>query len=160
MTYRFESIGLIHTPFREAAGMPIQPRYARGVAGTIEVFEPFREGLAGLDGFSHIHVLYAFHRSAGYDLTVTPYLDQAPHGLFATRAPRRVNPIGLSVVRLVRVEGAFLHVEDVDMLDGTPLLDIKPFNPTIDNRTGCRVGWMKGKTSGKAKVLSDDRFAK
>jgi len=151
-------IGLIHSPFTEPEGMPIQPAGASGVKGTVEVFEEYRAGLKDLDGFSHIILLYRFHRSHGFNLQVVPFLDSEPRGLFATRAPKRPNPIGLSVVRLDRIEAGVLHVENVDILDGTPLLDIKPYVPEFDAQAEVRTGWLEkaGKTVSDRK--SDDRF--
>jgi len=157
MSVVLEPIGVIHSPFREPVGMPIQPRFATGVEGEAEIFDEFAEGLADLAGFSHLHLIYHLHRAGGYSLVVTPYLDDVPRGLFATRAPRRPNPLGLSVVRLVRVAGNRLTLAELDVVDGTPLLDIKPFNPAIDNRTGCRVGWMEGRVEGGGGI-ADDRF--
>ena len=152
----YRPIGVIHTPFTEREGMPIQPSRGRGVAGTIEVFPEFAEGLADLDGFSHIVLLYHLHRSRGFDLRVTPFLDTHLRGLFATRAPRRPNPIGLSVVRLIGVEDNRISVQDLDILDGTPLLDIKPYVPDFDRHTECRVGWLE-KVRG-CEAVSDSRF--
>jgi tRNA-Thr(GGU) m(6)t(6)A37 methyltransferase TsaA len=151
-------IGIIHTPFTELEGMPIQPAGAIGVKGTVEVFEKFRAGLQDVGGFSHIILLYLFHRSEGFSLKVIPFLDNQLRGLFATRAPKRPNPIGLSVVRLDRIENHVLHILDVDILDGTPLLDIKPYVPEFDCRKDVRTGWF-GQAKGKASTLkSDDRF--
>jgi len=158
--FRFRSIGTIRTPFAERAGMPIQPVGAGGAEGSVEVEEAYRDGLADLDGFSHIILLYAFDRSQGHELSVTPFRDTVPRGVFATRAPRRPNPIGMSIVRLLSVEGTTLRIADVDVLDGTPLLDIKPFNPAIDHRAGCRVGWMEGRFEARNELVSDDRFAR
>jgi tRNA (adenine37-N6)-methyltransferase len=158
MKREWKPIGVIRTPFADRAGMPIQPSQSGGVEGTVEVLEAYREGLSDLDGFSHIVLLYVFDRSEGYELAVTPFRDTVKRGLFATRAPRRPNPIGLSVVRLLSVDGGTLSVADVDTLDGTPLLDIKPFNPAIDHREGCRVGWMEGRFEKGRALLSDDRF--
>ena len=155
----YAPIGVIHTPFAEPAGMPIQPAGAAGVRGTVEVFEEFRAGLADLDGFSHLILLYHFHRSAGFDLKATPFLDAQPRGLFATRAPRRPNPIGLSVVALEKVDGNVLHVQNVDMLDGTPLLDIKPYVPQFDAAQDVRTGWIAKSGDAVADKRSDDRFA-
>jgi tRNA-Thr(GGU) m(6)t(6)A37 methyltransferase TsaA len=151
-------IGIVHTPFRQLEGMPIQPAGAVGVTGTVEVFEEFRAGLKDLDGFSHIILIYVFHRSQGFNLEVVPFLDTQPRGLFATRAPRRPNPIGLSTVQLDRIENGHLLVRNVDMLDGTPLLDIKPYVPEFDSHTEIRTGWLEqaGKTVANRK--SDDRF--
>ena len=147
-------IGIIHSPFKEAEGMPIQPAGAVGVCGTVEVFEEYHAGLKDLDGFSHIILLYLFHRSQGFKLEVVPFMDTQPRGLFATRAPRRPNPIGMSVVQLDRIENGVLHVQNVDILDGTPLLDIKPYVPEFDSREDIRTGWLEQarKTVGKRKA--------
>lgn len=151
-------IGIIHSPFTEPRGMPIQPAGARGVAGTVEVFEDFRAGLADLDGFSHVILLYHFHRSEGFSLSVVPFLDAQARGVFATRAPRRPNPIGLSVVRLCGIDGGVMRIENVDVLDGTPLLDIKPYVPQFDAAEDVRIGWLEAAGEGAAKKRSDDRF--
>lgn len=119
-------IGVIHSPFRTTEDAPIQPFFAKGAKGTVEVLDDYIDGLDGLDGFTHIVLIYHFHLSTGFSLKVRPYLDDTPRGVFATRAPRRPNPIGISVVRLAGVEGGIIKVIDVDVVDGTPLLDIKP----------------------------------
>ena len=157
----YEPIGVIHSPFTEPAGMPIQPLGAQGVEGRAEVGAAYEEGLQDLSGFSHIILLYHFHRSRGYRLRVTPFLDDAPRGLFATRAPRRPNPIGLSVVRLLRVEGATLYIANVDILDGTPLLDIKPYVPdfnAIQAEEEIRTGWLEHRSDRANGHRSDHRF--
>jgi len=149
---------MIHSPFTDIGGMPIQPTGAAGIRGTVEVFPEFAEGLKDLDGFSHIILLYHFNRVQGAKLIVTPFMDSRPHGVFATRAPKRPNPIGLSVVRLLGIEQNILHIENVDILDGTPLLDIKPYVPDFDQPQVARVGWLeqaKGKVQSKK---SDSRF--
>jgi tRNA-Thr(GGU) m(6)t(6)A37 methyltransferase TsaA len=151
-------IGIIHTPFRQLEGMPIQPAGAVGVKGTVKVFEEFRAGLKDLDGFSHIILIYVFHRSQGFELEVVPFLDTQPRGLFATRAPRRPNPIGLSTVQLDRIENGHLLVQNVDILDGTPLLDIKPYVPEFDGHTEIRTGWLEQARKTVANRKSDDRF--
>jgi tRNA-Thr(GGU) m(6)t(6)A37 methyltransferase TsaA len=158
MNMEFEPIGIIHSPFTTTEGMPIQPTGAADVKGTIEVFADFQAGLRDLDGFSHIILLYHFHRSRGFNLTVVPFMDSEPRGLFATRAPKRPNPIGLSIVRLDRIASGVLHIRNVDILDGTPLFDIKPYVPAFDAQTEVRSGWMEkaGKTVSTRK--SDDRF--
>ena len=125
----YQPIGIIHTPFSRPEGMPIQPAGAVGITGSVEVLEQFRPGLKDLDGFSHIILLYQFHRSQGFSLEIVPFLDSKPRGVFATRAPKRPNPIGLSVVHLLRIEHNILYIENVDILDRTPLLDIKPYIP-------------------------------
>lgn len=134
-------IGVIHSPHRRAEETPIQPAYAAGVQGTAEIFAEYEEGLRDIEGFSHLHLIYAFHAAEPPRLTVIPYLEDTPRGVFATRAPCRPNAIGLSVVRLVAREGRVLRIEDVDILDGTPLLDIKPFVARFDARTDVRSGW-------------------
>ncbi|MBN1948852.1 MAG: tRNA (N6-threonylcarbamoyladenosine(37)-N6)-methyltransferase TrmO [Candidatus Cloacimonetes bacterium] len=141
----YHPIGIIHTPFTELQEIPIQPRFAAGIKGTIEVFPEYREGLQDLEGFSHIILLYHLHRSNGYKLKVIPFLDDTERGLFATRAPRRPNPIGLSVVRLQGIREGVLQIENVDMMDGTPLLDIKPYIPEFDGREEIRIGWLESR---------------
>ena len=158
MKLEFEPIGIIHTPFRELKNMPVQPAGAQGVKGTIEIYEPFVPGLKDLEGFSHIILLFHFHKSTEYKIQVVPYMDTEIRGLFATRAPRRPNPIGLSIVQLNSVEGNLLHIQNVDMLNGTPLLDIKPYFPEFDQNQTFRSGWL-GKRKGKvANKRSDGRF--
>ncbi|MFH1681052.1 MAG: tRNA (N6-threonylcarbamoyladenosine(37)-N6)-methyltransferase TrmO [Candidatus Eisenbacteria bacterium] len=159
MKIEFKPIGVIRTPFKELEGMPIQPTGAAGVRGTVEVLPDLAEGLEDLEGFSHVVLIYHFHRAAPPKLRVTPFLDSEKRGVFATRAPSRPNPIGLSVVRLVRVEGATLHVENVDILDGTPLLDIKPHVPDLDAPRADRLGWLERRRRAASKKKADDRFA-
>jgi tRNA-Thr(GGU) m(6)t(6)A37 methyltransferase TsaA len=153
-------IGIIHTPFSSREGMPIQPAGAKGVTGSVEIFESFQSGLKDLDDFSHIIVLYEFHRSEGYNLEVVPFMDTVPRGLFSTRAPKRPNPIGLSVVKLNSVEDNILHIENVDMLDGTPLLDIKPYVPDFDSAQDIRTGWLEEARKTVHEKRSDKRFKK
>lgn len=160
MTIELTPIGIIHTPFTELEGMPIQPAGAAGIQGTVEVFETFRPGLQDLDGFSHIVLLYHLHRSQGFDLSVVPFLDTEPRGLFATRAPRRPNAIGLSVVELERIEDGVLHVRNVDILDGTPLLDIKPYVREFDAQGDVRTGWLETADKDARTRRSDRRFQK
>ncbi len=154
----FQPIGILHTPFSNLEDMPIQPRGAGGIKGELILDEQFVPGLKDLDGFSHIYLLYFFHKVTNFNLTVTPFLDHTPHGLFATRAPKRPNPIGLSVVRLVGIEGNRLLLEDVDMLNGTPVLDIKPYVPAFDQPEDVRVGWLTGRDDQAQNKRSDDRF--
>jgi len=158
MMIELKPIGTIHTPYTELKGMPIQPAGAVGVRGTIDVFKEYRAGLKDLGGFSHIILLYHFHHSRGYDLEVVPFLDSHPRGLFATRAPKRPNPIGLSVVQLDRIEGGTLHIQNVDILDGTPLLDIKPYVPEFDRPTSIRTGWLEQARKDVKDHQADDRF--
>lgn len=158
MQIAFTPIGTIHTPFTRLDGMPIQPSGARGVQGSIVIEETYAPGLKDLDGFSHLILLYHFHGSEGFQLTITPFLDTVPRGLFATRAPRRPNPIGLSVVRLLGVNGCTLAVQDIDVLDGTPLLDIKPWVPAFDAHDNVRSGWMTPHLDDARSMKSDHRF--
>ncbi|MBN2231856.1 MAG: tRNA (N6-threonylcarbamoyladenosine(37)-N6)-methyltransferase TrmO [Deltaproteobacteria bacterium] len=154
-------IGTIHTPFTDRHGMPIQPAGGRGIRGTVEVRSEYRAGLQDLDGFSHIVLLYHFHGSRGFQLQVVPFMDDRPHGVFATRAPRRPNPVGMSVVRLTGLDGGTLQVEDVDILDGTPLLDIKPFVPAFDvPETVARLGWLETVDKTVGGRQADDRFTR
>ena len=153
-------IGMIHTPFKELENMPIQPSGAAGIRGTVELFPVFAEGLKDLDGFSHLFLLYHFHESRGYKLIITPFLDSEPRGVFATRAPKRPNPIGLSIVRLIQIRECSLDIENVDILDGTPLLDIKPYVPEFDHQEECRIGWLKQVHRMVKGKRSDDRFRK
>jgi tRNA (adenine37-N6)-methyltransferase len=155
---QYTPIGVIHSPFQDVEGVPIQPSGASGVMGTIEMEPEFQPGLKDLSGFSHIILIYHFHASEGFLLEVKPFLDDSPRGVFATRAPRRPNPIGLSVVRLVALEGCTLRVKDVDVLDGTPLLDIKPFVPQFDSPMVQRIGWLSEKVQSVQTARSDDRF--
>lgn len=141
----FQPIGVIHSPFTRRDHTPIQP-YRSKTRGQVELFPEYEIGLQDLDGFSHIILLYLFHQAEpGYDLTVTPFLDDQPKGLFATRYPRRPNPIGLSIVRLARREGRVLHVEGIDVLDNTPLLDVKPYVPPFDAFPEATLGWLQGR---------------
>jgi tRNA-Thr(GGU) m(6)t(6)A37 methyltransferase TsaA len=151
-------IGTIHTPFTSITGMPLQPTGARGIRGSVAIFPEYAEGLKDLDGFSHLFLIYAFHQSPPYQLTVVPFLDTTPHGVFATRAPKRPNAIGLSVVRLIKVDGMTLVVEDVDTLDGTPLLDLKPYVPAFDSYPNASSGWLEPNAQGAESCRSDERF--
>ena len=155
----YQPIGIIHSPYDTPQGTPIQPAGARGVVGHIEIFPDFISGLADLAGFSHIYLLYHFHLSRKFSLTVRPFLDGQIRGLFATRAPSRPNPIGLSVVRLIDINDGRLKIEDVDVVDGTPLLDIKPYVPEFDVRQTERIGWIGQKIGGIDKIVDDGRFS-
>jgi tRNA (adenine37-N6)-methyltransferase len=153
-----KQIGVIHTPFLEATGTPIQPRFAEGVEGWVEVFDPFVSGLKDLEGFDRVWLLYWCDRARFEEgpWVVKPYLDSNVRGVFATRAPARPNPIGLSAVRLLEIRGNRLTVQEVDILDGTPLLDIKPYVPQFDCFETARSGWLQGSTLRRAKA--DNRF--
>lgn len=154
----YKPIGVIHSPFKEAPGTPIQPPSAEGIRGTVEIAPEYVDGIRDLEGFSHIILIYHFHLTQGYALEVTPFMDEVPRGLFATRAPRRPNPIGLSVVRLIKVEGVTLYIEGVDIVDGTPLLDIKPYVPQFDAPQPERIGWLAKTVSQVRKKKADRRF--
>jgi tRNA-Thr(GGU) m(6)t(6)A37 methyltransferase TsaA len=152
-------IGIIHTPYREARGTPIQTPAGKGVRGWVEVFDEFVPGLKDLCGFERIWLLYWFHRAARgkLNLHVTPFLDKKTHGLFATRAPLRPNLIGISAVRLLSIRRNRLGISDIDILNGTPLLDIKPYIPQFDCFQVSRCGWVRD--SSPIAVLADERFA-
>jgi tRNA-Thr(GGU) m(6)t(6)A37 methyltransferase TsaA len=137
-------IGVIHSPHVKVEETPIQPVYAQGIKGFAEIFPEYVDGLRDLEGFSHIYLIYHFHRAKPARLVVKPFLEDVLHGVFATRAPSRPNPIGLSIVRLIGVEGNILHLEDVDVLNGTPLLDIKPYIVRFDRYEEVRSGWHDG----------------
>ncbi|MDD4138289.1 MAG: tRNA (N6-threonylcarbamoyladenosine(37)-N6)-methyltransferase TrmO [Methanoregula sp.] len=157
-TFTYTPIGRIHSPFHDIAGMPIQPNGARGIRGTIEIHSPYREGLRDIEGFERIILIYALHKCTGPCLTVTPFLDTTPRGIFATRSPKRPNAIGLSVVRLREVNDGTLTISDVDVLDGTPLLDLKPYVPVFDAYPGSRCGWFETVAGNAKTIRSDDRF--
>ena len=154
----YNQIGIIHTPFKKTEGMPIQPPAGRGIEGKVTVFPEYAQGLADLDGFSHIYLIYHFHLSQGYSLKVTPFLDNKLRGVFATRAPRRPNQIGISIVRITKVERNILHIMDIDIVDGTPLLDIKPYVPEFDMKNVEKYGWYKGKEKESSIKRADNRF--
>jgi tRNA-Thr(GGU) m(6)t(6)A37 methyltransferase TsaA len=158
MSITYQPIGVIHSPFTDLKEMPIQPASRRSATGTVEIFPQYAPALLDLDGFSHVILIYHLHKVTRTDLTVTPFMDDQPHGVFATRAPTRPNPIGLSVVRLEKVEGTTLHVANIDILDGTPLLDIKPYVPEFDHPGDAVVGWLE-KNPGRVRATrSDTRF--
>jgi len=157
-TITYKPIGVIHSPFRGVKGMPIQPTGAHGVFGTVEIEPDYVPGLKDIEGFSHIILIYHFHLSEGYSLTVKPFLDDELHGIFATRAPKRPNAIGLSVVRLIRVAHRVIHIADVDIVDATPLLDLKPYVPEFDARKTTRVGWLSRTLDKVPDTRADERF--
>jgi tRNA-Thr(GGU) m(6)t(6)A37 methyltransferase TsaA len=157
ITYR--PIGVIRTPFTDPSGMPIQAVGGVGVRATVEVLPAMAAGLQDLAGMSHLILIYHLHRIAGSALVVTPFMDDREHGIFATRSPMRPNAIGISTVRLVGIRGTILDIEDVDMLDGTPLLDIKPYVPELDDRADASTGWYADRVGRVAQTRSDRRFA-
>jgi tRNA-Thr(GGU) m(6)t(6)A37 methyltransferase TsaA len=150
-------IGVIHSPHRRAEETPIQPVYAAGVRGRAEILPEYADGLRDLEGFSHIFLIYWFHKALSTQLIVKPFLEDATHGVFATRAPCRPNPIGLSIVRLVGRDGNVLHLADVDVLDETPLLDIKPYIARFDRHDSTRSGWQEDIDEETARRLGGRR---
>ena len=155
----YKPIGIVHSPFKLPKDVPIQSTAAKGVAGSVEVFQEFMEGLKDVEGFSHLILIYHFHLAQKHSLLVTPFLDRSVHGVFSTRAPSRPNPIGVSVVRFTKIKQNLLEVQDLDILDGTPLLDIKPFIPEFDHRNAERIGWLEKKVDKMHSGKDDGRFA-
>lgn len=154
----YRPIGTVHSPFSRLEDMPIQPGSATAAEGWIEVLARYQGGLGDLDGFSHAILLYHFHEVSRVEVTVKPFLDEESRGVFATRAPTRPNPIGLSVVPIQRIEGRRVYVANLDILDGTPLLDIKPYVPPFDRPEDVRIGWLSGRVDQLAARRSDGRF--
>jgi tRNA-Thr(GGU) m(6)t(6)A37 methyltransferase TsaA len=157
---KYRPIGIIHSPFKKPKGTPIQPAGAKGINGTVEVFPEYAEGLKDVEGFSYIILIYHFHLSKRASLTVKPFMDDEVRGIFAMRGPSRPNPIGLSVVRLNRIEQSILHIQDVDIVDGTPLLDIKPYVPEFDMREADKTGWLERNVHKLPTSKDDGRFTK
>ena len=158
--FTFSTIGIINSPFDKPVNMPIQSSAAAGVSGTIEIYDEFIPGLKDIEGFSHIILLYVFHRSDGYKLQVQPFLENVVHGVFAVRAPKRPNPIGFSIVKLIKKDKNILHIENVDVLNGTPLLDIKPYVPEFDCFNDADSGWVGNHREKITNKKSDARFLK
>ena len=155
---KYKQIGIILSPFKKAKGTPIQPRSAENVEGKVEVFPEYAKGLKDLEGFSHIILIYHFHLSKKTSLMVKPYMDNEEHGVFAMRGPSRPNPIGFSVVRLLKIEDNILHIQDVDIIEGTPLLDIKPYVPEFDERKEVKIGWLEKNVHKLPQAKDDGRF--
>ena len=157
--FTFKQIGIISTPYKAKSGVPIQGVFDRGSRGYAEIYDEYTQGLKDIEGFSHLILIYVFNQSEGYDLLCRPYMEDVTHGVFSVRAPKRPNPIGFSVVRLEKREGNILSLSEVDMLDQTPLLDIKPFVPNFDHRENAKVGWMERSFIDEDhRKVSDDRF--
>jgi len=154
----FKKIGTIYSPHKEREGAPIQPAGAADFEGRVELFPEFEEGLCDLDGFERIILIYHFHLSEGYSLKTKPFLDDMKRGLFSTRAPKRPNQIGISIVRLLRIEKNILHVKGIDIVDGTPLIDIKPYVPVFDAFPDSRAGWIDAATKTAESIRADNRF--
>jgi tRNA-Thr(GGU) m(6)t(6)A37 methyltransferase TsaA len=143
-TITLKPIGVIHSPYNKKEDIPIQGVFKPEGVGTVEVFEEYAEGLTDVEGFSHIQILYFFHKSKDYSLLAKPFLEDKLHGIFAIRSPHRPNHLGVSVVRLLERSGNSLKVGEIDVFDGTPLLDIKPYVPKFDRRKDVKIGWLKG----------------
>ncbi len=157
MQISISPIGIAHTPFTGPEGMPIQAAFSDAV-GMVEIYADYVDGLQDIAGFDYLMLLYHFHMASRESLRVTPFLDDQPRGVFATRAPTRPNRIGLSVVRLLKVAGNILEIGNVDIVSGTPVIDIKPYVPAFDSRVECGIGWFAQKLSGAEKVRADDRM--
>jgi len=156
----YKPIGVIHSPFKEPKGTPIQSAGAVDVEGTVEVFPEYADGLKDIEGFSHLFLIYHFHLSEKQSLKVKPFMDDKAHGIFAIRGPGRPNPIGISIVRLLKVEDTILHVKDIDIVEGTPLLDIKPYIPQFDIREVEKIGWLEKNVQKLNSSKDDGRFSK
>ena len=144
MQITLEPIGIIHSPYQEKEDIPIQGVFNPEGEGTIEVFDEYAEGLTDLEGFSHIQIVYHFHKSKEFSLLAKPFLEDKLHGIFAIRSPHRPNHLGVSVVRLLKRRGNLLKIGEIDVFDGTPLLDIKPYVPKFDHRKNVKIGWLEG----------------
>ena len=155
---KFNPIGIIHSPFFEPEGTPIQVPESNKARGVVEVFPEFAEGLKDIDGFSHIILIYHFHLTKKVALNVIPFLDKQSHGIFATRAPVRPNQIGLSVVKLEKVNDNILFIGNLDIVDGTPLLDIKPYVPQFDYIDTTKIGWLENTVQKHPTTKDDGRF--
>ncbi len=143
-TITLKPIGIIHSPYHKKEDIPIQGVFKPEGVGTVEVFEEYAEGLTDLEGFSHIQIVYFFHKSKDYSLLAKPFLEDKLHGIFAIRSPHRPNHLGVSVVRLLERKASTLKIGEIDVFDGTPLLDIKPYVPKFDRRKDVKIGWLKG----------------
>ena len=154
----YKPIGIIYSPFKNIEGVPIQPAGADGIKGKIKLYKKYSQGLMNLEGFSHIILLYHFHLSNGYSLKVIPFLSDKEQGVFATRAPKRPNQIGISVVKVEKIKENIIDISNVDIVDGTPLLDIKPYAGFFDNVKNERNGWLSGGIKDINKIKSDIRF--
>lgn len=156
ITYR--PVGVVRSPFTRIEGMPLQSVAADEIPARVEIRAELQPGLRDLDGFSHLHLITHLHRGAPGELEVIPFLDDTVRGIFATRSPRHPNPIGISIVRLLAVNGSVLEISGVDLLDGTPVLDIKPYVPRFDSLAAERVGWLERAAERVHHVKADHRF--
>jgi tRNA (adenine37-N6)-methyltransferase len=158
--FTYKAIGVIHSPFKEPKNVPIQAVASKGTEGTIEIYPKYAEGLTDLNGFSHIILLYHLHLVQASSVMVKPFLDDKLHGVFATRAPARPNSIGFSVVKLQRIERNILYISGLDIIEGTPLLDIKPYIPAFDCVRAEKIGWFSDKIDQLDVTRDDGRFCK
>lgn len=156
----YKQIGVIHSPFKEPQGTPIQSKVALGVEATIEIFPEYSDGLKDLEDYSHIFLVYHFHLSKKMTLHQKPFLDDQERGVFAIRSPSRPNPIGISIVKLVHIRNNILTIRGVDIIDGTPLLDIKPYVPEFDVHEVERIGWLESKIRKLIDMRDDGRFSR
>ncbi len=141
---RIKPIGVVHSPFKDPVGVPKDSTDGMNYRGTVEIFPEYKEGLKDLDGFSHIIILFYFHKSEYSHLIVKPFLDDTLRGVFSTRSPHRPNYIGLSLVELQKIEDNIIYIKGIDMIEGTPVLDIKPYIPEFESNEGIRIGWLEG----------------
>lgn len=156
----YQPIGIIHTPFNTPDNMPIQNCGAKGVHGTIEIYPEFVAGLQDVEEFSHLILVYHLHQVNHYSLKVIPFMDKIEHGIFSTRAPVRPNPIGITVLKLIELKGCMITIEGVDMLNETPLLDMKPYLPSVDAMNNVKIGWFERDIKNFESKKSDTRFIK
>ncbi len=154
----YKPIGIIHSAFTRPKGTPIQPTASVNNKGKVELFDEFAAGLKDLDKFSHIFLIYHFHLAKKASLMVKPFMDENEHGIFSIRAPGRPNPIGISIVRIDKIENNIIYINDVDIIDGTPLLDIKPYVPEFDIRTDTKTGWLRQNVHKLNRTKDDERF--
>lgn len=159
-TITYKPIGIVHSSKKAIKGMPIQSIASENINGSIEIFPEYIEGLTDLDGFSHLVIVCHFHLSKIGNLIVQPYMDDHSHGVFATHSPNHPNPIGISLVKLEKIQKNILFISDLDMLDGTPVLDIKPFVPQFDERKDVKIGWLENNINKLHKIKDDERFIK
>jgi tRNA (adenine37-N6)-methyltransferase len=158
MEIKFTPIGILTTPFDDLTNMPIQPSGKQSAPGFASVFDEYIDGLQGLEDFSHVILIYFFHQQQKTLLKVKPFLEDTEMGIFSTRAPARPNKIGISIVPLQKIEGCRIYLKNLDMLNGTPLLDVKPYVPKFDQFPDANNGWLEGNSNTSTR-LSDDRFA-
>jgi tRNA-Thr(GGU) m(6)t(6)A37 methyltransferase TsaA len=157
-TISYQPVGIIHSPFKDSIGTPIQPVASPNSRATVEIFDEYAEGLNDIEGFSHLILIFHMHLIKKSPLKVIPFLDTDERGVFATRSPGRPNPIGFSVVQLEKIKGNVLYISGIDIIDGTPLLDIKPFVPAFDVRKANKIGWFEKVDIEKVTIKDDGRF--